>query len=86
MINYSGTCKRASSLTLLKKSVRTEMRFFKLATLLKNYRTSLNNCFTIMGLTGDAYCKEALIDGCAYEVFLSTRCNFVSAKSNTKRL
>ena len=58
MINYSGTCKRANSLTLLKKSVRTEMRFFKMATLLKNYRTSFNNCFKIMGKTGGAYCKE----------------------------
>ena len=47
------------------------MRFFKLATLLKNFRTSLNNCFKIMGKTGGAYWKEgAFIDGCAHEVFL----------------
>ena len=71
MIYYSGTCKRANSLTTLKQSVGTEMRFFKLATLLKNFRTSLNNCFKIMGKTGGAYWKEgAFIDGCAHEVFL----------------
>ena len=58
MINYSGSWKPANSLTLLKKSVRTAMRFFKLATLLKNYRTSLNNRFKMMGKTGDAYSKE----------------------------
>ena len=58
MINYSGTCKRANSLTPLKKSVGTEMRFFKLATLLKIYRASLKNYFVITGKTADAYCKE----------------------------
>ena len=58
MINYSGTRKRANSLTPLKKSVGTEMRSFKLATLLKNYRAFLNNYFVITGKTGGAYCKE----------------------------
>ena len=42
MINYSGTCKRANYLTPSQESVRTVMRFCKLATLLKSYRTFLN--------------------------------------------
>ena len=63
------------------------MRFFKMATLLKNYRTSLNNCFKIMGKTGGALLQGGhLINGGAHEVFLSTNCNFVSVKSNINSL